>query len=87
MRDARFADRDQIEHNRLLSASVVEEIGLDGVLDVFAPAGPLPTYARGSRRVADAIRRSSYRNGFAQHPLPRAMRQVSRRQKVHRHAE
>ncbi len=26
----------QIEHNCLLSASIVEEIGLDGVLDLFA---------------------------------------------------
>ena len=31
-----FADRDQIEHNCLLSASVVEEIDLDDALDIFA---------------------------------------------------
>jgi YVTN family beta-propeller protein len=30
------ADRDQIENNRLLSASVVEEIALDDIFDIFA---------------------------------------------------
>ena len=36
--DARghLADRDQIENDCLLGASIVEEIGLDGVLHVFA---------------------------------------------------
>src|SRR5882757_6139439 len=31
-----FADRDQIENNCLLSASVVEEVGLNDAFDIFA---------------------------------------------------
>jgi hypothetical protein len=43
--------------------------------------------AKGSRRVADAIRRSSYRNCFLQYPLARPLWEVPGRQKIDRHSE